>query len=128
MIQTHYFPIHLDDTEEKQTLFKQNCLKDLANKYKNQEVKYIVCLPQNQVSTHTLSFPFKERYKIIKSLQFELEDKILFNYDQLISDIMITRSDKKKTSVLVFSTFKDTIIKTIKLFKRIKYTSIFINL
>ena len=117
IIKTHFFPIHLDDSEEKQKLDKKNYLKTLAKLYKNQEARYIICLPQNQVSTHALSFPFKERYKITKTLQFELEDRLLFSYEQLISDIMITKSGKQKTDVLVFSTLKDNIIKNLNYFK-----------
>ncbi|MYE07289.1 MAG: hypothetical protein F4X95_00830 [Oligoflexia bacterium] len=115
VLQTHIFPIKEDNREEQKRLLIVGHLKSLANLYRSPEAKYIFCLSQNVVSTETLSFPFKERYKILKSLPYQLEEKLsLFDNKNLISDIKITNFVKGKQQVLVFSAFKDSISDLIK--------------
>ena len=115
ILQTHHFPIKPDDNEEQKELSALSHLKSLVDLYKNRDVKYIFCCPQNEISVHTLYFPFKERYKIKKSLPFEIEDKLaLFSKDSLISDIKIIDSSKNSATVLVFSCFRENIVKLIE--------------
>jgi len=115
ILQTHYFPIKPEDSEEQKELSALSHLKNLVDLYKNREVRYILCWPQNEISVHTLYFPFKERYKIKKSLPFEIEDKLaLFNKQSLISDIRIINRSENSATVLVFSCFKENIIKLIE--------------
>ena len=110
ILQTYFFPIKADANEEQKNLLKIGHLKTLANLYQNREAKYIFCLSQNEVSTEILSFPFKERYKIIKSLPYEMEEKLsLFDYTKMISDIKITDFSEGKRHVLVFSSFRENI-------------------
>ena len=115
ILQTHIFPIKEDDSEEQKRLLIVGHLKSLSHLYRSPETKYIFCLSQNVVSTETLSFPFKERYKILKSLPYQLEEKLsLFDNKNLISDIKTTNFVKGKQQVLVFSAFKDNISDLIK--------------
>ena len=115
ILQTHYFPIKPEDSEEQKELSTLSHLKDLIDLYKNRDVKYIFCCPQNEISVHTLHFPFKERYKIKKSLPFEIEDKLaLFSKQNLISDIKIISRSENSAAVLVFSSFKENIVKLIE--------------
>ena len=115
ILQTHYFPIKTEDSEAQKELSTLSHLKSLVDSYKNREVKYIFCCPQNEISVHTLHFPFKERYKIKKSLPFEIEDKLaLFSKQSLISDIKIIDRSENSSTVLVFSCFKENIVKLIE--------------
>ncbi len=115
ILQTHYFPIKPDDSEEQKELSALSYLKSLVDLYKNREVKYIFCCPQNEISVHTLYFPFKERYKIKKSLPFEIEDKLaLFTKEVLISDVKIIDRSENSATVLVFSSFRENIVKLIE--------------
>ncbi len=110
ILQTHFFPIKADEKEEQKKLLILGHLKSLANLYQSRETKYIFCLSQNEVSTEKLTFPFKEKYKIMKSLPFEMEEKLsLFDYKKMISDIKMTDLSTEKKGVLVFSTFKENI-------------------
>ncbi len=110
IIQTHFFPIKADENEEQKRLLKLSYLKTLSDLYPSREARYIFCLPQKEVSTEAIHFPFKERYKILKSLPYEMEEKLsLFDYDTLISDVKVSPSSKGKNHVLVFSTFKENI-------------------
>ena len=121
ILQTHYFPIKPDDNEEQKELSALSHLKSLVDIYKNREVKYIFCCPQNEISVHTLHFPFKERYKIKKSLPFEIEDKLaLFSKDSLISDVKIINRSENSTTVLVFSSFRENIVKLIETVNKLR--------
>ncbi len=110
ILDTHFFPLKLDVDEEKKALLRIGHLKTLAELYQHQEVRYIFCFSQNEISARRLFFPFKERYKIERSLSFEMEDKILFDYQKLISDFKTIQSSKERTDVLVFSVFRTKIL------------------
>ncbi len=110
ILQTHFFSLKADENEEQKQLLISTHLKTLTNLYQNRETKYIFSFSQNEVSSEKLSFPFKERYKILKSLPFQMEDKLsLFDYKQLISDIKMGEFSAGKRTVLVFSVFKENI-------------------
>ncbi len=110
VLDTHFFSFPSSADKEKRDLLIVGHLKTLKDLYKNQEVKYIFCFPQNEISTCRLTFPFKERYKITKSLPFEMEDQSLFDYKKLISDFKIIKSTENKTDILVFSLFREKIL------------------
>ena len=115
IIQTYFFPIKLDTDEKQKKLLISSHLKTLADLHNNRETKYILSVSQNAISTERLGFPFKEKYKILKSLPYEMEEKLsLFDYKNMISDIKTidspeTGPSEKKRSILVFSIFKDNI-------------------
>jgi len=110
ILQTHFFSIVEEDDEDKKKLLVLSHLKTLNDLYADKEVKYIFCISQNDISTETLSFPFKAKYKIMKALPYEIEEKLsLFDYKNLISDIKFTQFSDGKQDILVFSSFKKTI-------------------
>ena len=114
VLQTHFFSIKPDGGEEQKRLLRLSHLKTLADLYVHREAQYIFCFSQNEVSTEKLSFPFKERYKIMKSLPFQMEEKLsLFDHKSLISDIK-TRFHEGEKEVLVFSVFKDRVAGLLK--------------
>ena len=119
ILDTHFFPLKLNVDEEKKVLLRIGYLKTLSELYRNQEVRYIFCFSQNEVSALRLFFPFKERYKIARSLSFEMEDKILFDYQKLISDFKIIQSSKERTDVLVFSVFRKKILNVLHQLKSV---------
>ena len=108
ILQTHFFPIREDEDEKQKKLLILSYLKTLSNLYQNRETKYIFSFSQNEVSTERITFPFKEKYKIMKSLPYEMEEKLsLFDHNKMISDIKIIDSSEEKKSILVFSVFKE---------------------
>ena len=110
ILQTHFFSIKVDEDEEQKKLLILGHLKTLANLYQSRETKYVFSFSQNEVSTEKLTFPFKEKYKIMRSLPFEMEEKLsLFDYKKMISDIKMIDSAKEKKSILVFSIFKESV-------------------
>ena len=107
ILQTHFFPIEEETDSSAQTISHLKMLKSL---YTERDTRYIFCLSQNEISVELLQFPFKERYKILKSLPYQLEDKLsLFDYKNLISDIKMAGFLRGKKEVLVFSGFKKNI-------------------
>ena len=116
---THFFSLKLNATEEENTLLTITHLKALNDLYQHKEVQYIYCFSQKEVSFRRLFFPFKERYKIEKSLSFEMEDKVLFDYQKLISDFKIIASSNKGADVLVFSVFRKRIKEVLQQLKSV---------
>ena len=124
----HYFPLDLDGTAQKQQEEVLAALSTLADIYRGRDIRYLTCLAQNQVSTHLIHFPFRQRYQILKSLVFELEDRLLFPVEDMISDIFITERGFSPPAkgdeggggrdVLVFSAFKRDIEERLALFQK----------
>lgn len=115
ILQTHFFSITAEENEDQRKLLILSHLKTLVNLYQGRDIKYIFSFSQNEVSTEKLTFPFKEKYKIMKSLPFEMEEKLsIFDYKKMISDIKIIDYLKEKTSILVFSVFKENISHLLK--------------
>ncbi len=111
VVDRHCFSFDLSFSPKELEKQKFDSLKNLADLYKGREVRWIACLPQNQISTHLLYFPFGQRHKIMKSLMFELEDKLLFPIEDMISDICIlSRTEQGQWPVLVFSAFKKHVV------------------
>ena len=111
ILRTHFFPLR---EEEKKVLVLSH-LKSLKKLYPERDTQYIFCLPQNEVSTEFIRFPFKERYKIIKSLPYQMENKLsLFDYENMVSDIKMAGFSDGKRDVLVFSGFKQNIANMLK--------------
>ncbi len=111
ILRTHFFPLQ-EENKKAQTL---SHLKSLKKLYPERDTQYIFCLPQNEVSTELIRFPFKERYKIIKSLPYQLENRLsLFDYENMISDIKMAGFSEGTRDVLVFSGFKQNIANVLK--------------
>src|SRR4051812_10324673 len=45
------------------------------------QVRWVIAVPQDQVTTRFKSFPFSDRVKIQKSISFEMEEDIPFDTD-----------------------------------------------
>ena len=119
VLNTHLFSVKLELPEEQKRIVILSHLKTLKDLYKGREAQFIFCFSQNEVSSGTLHFPFKERYKIMKSLPYQMEEKLsLFDHKNLISDIKTNFSEEKK-EVLVFSVFKDSVAALLKDLKSI---------
>ena len=118
VLQTHFFSWAEEDKNQTQII---EHLKTLKNLYSGRDTRYIFCLSQNEISVELLRFPFKERYKILKSLPYQLESKLsLFDYKNLISDIKLAGFSQGKRDVLVFSSFKKNIANLLNLTQKVE--------
>jgi Tfp pilus assembly PilM family ATPase len=62
--------------------------------------KIVVTMPRNLVTSRLLTFPTKDRKLISKSIQFELEDELPVELDDIAFDFVILQSQNNQSSVL----------------------------
>ena len=103
--------LELNEKQRKEELVLK--LKELVNQYPQHY--FVFTVPQTQVSTHDLKFPFTEKFKINKALPFEIEDKIPFS-DMVYSSKVCYRSDIG-SSVLSFVSSKSWMTEFLELIK-----------
>ena len=107
-----YFSIPLaPQAEEAARLLELNqALKKVQERYKNQIMRLCFALPQNYVSCFVSSFPFSEKFKILKTLPFEIEENTLFQPDNVFFDGRISSFKSQGASqVISFVTLKENV-------------------
>ena len=106
--------------EEKQITLSRE-IERIETKYKGQNIRFCYSLSQSVVSNFFVEFPFKEKFKILKTLPFEVEDKTPFQLDKVFFDARICRTiNGNKSSVLVFVTPEENIKEFINFIKPLK--------
>jgi len=90
-------------------------LKDVVSRYNSQETRFVIGLPQDKISTRVLQFPFKEKFKILKSLPFELEDQIPFSASEAIFEAKIVKVFPVGSEVLAVAAPKPLVKKLLNL-------------
>ena len=111
---------HSDSKEEHRSIIILEYLKTLEEKYKDQLVRFCYGLPQSQVSSFKMSFPFKEKFKILKTLPFQIEEKSPFRADKIFYDGRITQIKNKSSDVTCFVTPESNIHDFLKLANSLK--------
>ncbi len=84
-------------------------LKDALAQYDKENTSFVLGLPQDRISTRSLFFPFKEKFKILKSLPFELEDLIPFASQDAIFEGKITKLLPHGSEVLAVAAPKELV-------------------
>ncbi len=64
-------------------------LRTISNEYDLTQTRFVLAVPQHEVSVRRKSFPFRERQKIIKSLAFELEDEIPLDLQETVFEAKV---------------------------------------
>lgn len=98
----HEFPLSLDPQKDK-ALEVIEALRKLSSATDPGSTKWIIGVPQQNVSVHFNRFPFKERQKILKSIAFEIEDEIPLDIDDAIFDAKIVEVASSSADVLLLS-------------------------
>jgi len=71
--------------------------------HKGRSIRICCSLPQNFVSSFSLQLPFKERFKILKTIPFEVEDQTPFQSNKVLFDIKVCQIQaQNKTHILSF--------------------------
>lgn len=109
-------PLSNDPTKDKKIEVIDH-LRNLSTQYGHGQVQFILGLPQEQISQRFLSFPFRERHKILKIVPFELEDDIPMNFGDSIFDAKVVRFRKKTAEVLALAALKEDIQEQIDLMR-----------
>ena len=100
ILQTHTYPLSLDDNEEQRKIQISNHLKDLLEKYSPHNHHFSFIIPHKQISVHGFKFPFKERFKIQKALPFTIEDLIPFSIEEVVYTYKISGYEKQQSHIL----------------------------
>lgn len=101
-------PLSNDPTKDKKIEVIDH-LRNLAAQYSHTQVQFVFGLPQEMISQRFLSFPFRERHKILKIVPFELEDDVPMNFGDSIFEAKIIRYRKKFADVLALAALKEDI-------------------
>lgn len=77
--------------------------------------RWVVSVPQDQVTTRFKTFPFSDRLKIQKSLSFEMEEDIPFDTDLCVFDAKVIQTQGLMADVLASAIPKNHIEKILDL-------------
>ncbi len=99
------FPLSNDPNKDKKIEIL-DILRQIAAAYDPDSTKFVMAVSQQHVALRYRNFPFKERFKILRSIAFELEDDIPFSQDDAIFDAKITRYMGNAADVIASATPK----------------------
>ena len=84
------FPLSESQDETAAALESVSVLKTVLQQYENQPARFCFALPQSRTACFMSSFPFSEKFKILKTLPFEIEEKTVFQPDSVLFDSRIS--------------------------------------
>lgn len=93
------FPLSPDPTKDKKIQII-DILRTLASEYDHEKTRFILGVRQSHVSVRQKQFPFRERFKILRSIPFELEDEVPLEQDEAIFEAKILSFNNQLTNVL----------------------------
>ena len=104
----HFFENQISQKEK--FLFISRHLEKIEQKYKGKSLRFCYGLSQNLVTSFLIHFPFKEKFKILRTLPYEIEDKSPFHPDKIFFDARICKiKNETKSSVLCFVTPEENV-------------------
>jgi len=92
-------------------------LRELSDRYNQDNTKFITCLKQEKVSIRGKTLPFQDKIKISRSLPFELEEDLPYEQEKAIFDFKIISTHGASSDLLACATPKKNIELLLKLFK-----------
>ena len=117
----HFFESQISQKEK--ILFISRQLEKIEHKYKGKALRFCYGLSQNLVTSFPIQFPFKEKFKILKTLPYEIEEKSPFHPDKIFFDARICKTkDENKSSVLCFVTSEENVNEFLVLSGKLKKT------
>jgi general secretion pathway protein L len=84
------FPLSNDPNKDKKIEIL-DILRQIARAFDLDATRFVMAVPEQHAVLRYKQFPFKERFKILRSIAFELEDDIPFSQDDAVFDAKITR-------------------------------------
>lgn len=97
-------------SQEEKDHFILSHFEKIKHKYKGQTLRFCYGLSQNVVTSFSIHFPFKEKFKILKTLPFEVETQSPFSPDKSFFDTRICKiQDQQKSQTICFVTPEDNV-------------------
>ena len=123
VIETRVIPLEPYNTREQKYIQIVRHLKALEKEHKKEAVRFCFALPQSRVSHFKSWFPFREKFKLIKTLPFEIEDHSPFQPEKVFFDSRVSLCPREnKHAVLCFLTPKETVQEFNEMIKGAKIT------
>lgn len=95
-------PLSPDPTKDKKIQII-DILRNLTIEYNPEQTKFILGVRQSHVSVRNKQFPFKERFKVLRSIPFELEDEVPLDQDEAVFEAKILSYNNQLTDVLAIA-------------------------
>ena len=114
------FWLDLNSEEEKMAFLSQK-IKERMQVYKGQSIRICCSLPQNFVSSFSLELPFKERFKILKTIPFEVEDHTPFQANKVLFDARVCKIKDNKSHILSFVTPEEAVQDYLQMLETVEY-------
>lgn len=108
------FPLSPDLTKDKKIEIIDT-LRTLFGQYDLNRTQFVFAVPQRFVSARLLNFPFRERFKIQKTVVSQLEDELPFSQEDAIFETKIVRFLGQGADVLSMAVPKERVSDTINL-------------
>ena len=102
------FWLDIESEEEKIALLSKQ-IKEREELHKGKSIRICCSLPQNFVSSFGLQLPFKERFKILKTIPFEVEDHTPFQANKVLFDAKVCQIQDNQARILSFVTPEESV-------------------
>lgn len=96
-LEEHFFK----DQKEEKAVFIANLIEKIQKNNKGEALRFCYGLSQNVVTSFFVRLPFKEKFKIIRTLPFEIEDQTPFQLDKVFFDARICKIKNQKESASI---------------------------
>lgn len=80
-----------------------DALRKIAAHFDPDKTKFNVSIAQEHICVRHINFPFRERFKILKSIAFELEDDIPYDQDEAIFEAKVLSHSGATSEVLALA-------------------------
>lgn len=92
-------PLAMDPQRDRELEILEK-LREFTSHLEISDYRIVYALPQSDVATRLLRFPFRERSKVLKSLPFELEEEIPFSESDTVFDAHFVENFSNASDVL----------------------------
>jgi general secretion pathway protein L len=113
---TQYYEFQLNpEPQEDKKIPILEALQRVASQYDPESTKFTIGLSNEHILSRHKVFPFQERYKILRSIPFEMEDEIPFDTADVIFDTKILRLRPKSAEVIAVACPKERVGETLQI-------------
>ena len=117
-METLFLPISLDLNEERKEIELCLQLKELQRKYPPHQHFFVFSIPGEHITERSLTFPFKEKFKILKALPYEIEPLLPIPLEHIVYGSKISYRTDTYAKVLAYVADKKWVSDFLNLVKK----------